>query len=325
VALAAVASCGLVRSIVGGPAPRLFNHQSHLERGVGCTDCHTGAEKEVRAGMPSKEFCMNCHEELDKDPAKSKEKKVAAFLDAAGNPEWSYFTRQSSEIRFSHAAHARPGVACAQCHAGIEKNVGLVPGMLQRMDSCVRCHAERAPAKNQCSTCHERLGPQVAPPNHAQLWTKLHGQCSRDGPEAATANDCQMCHRTDSCITCHSTQPPDDHTNFWRLRAHGLASSLDRSRCAACHASDFCVRCHRFAAPTSHVAGWNAPRDRHCTNCHLPLASSGSCAVCHQSTPGHALAPVMPSWHNPSLNCRACHGTSLKHPDNGDSCTACHR
>jgi hypothetical protein len=315
-----------MRSLVGTTAPeaRLFNHEAHLGRGIDCADCHAGGQKEIHAGMPTKEFCMNCHEDLDKDPAKPIQKKVAVFLDGSGNPQWSYFTRQSPEIRFSHASHAKSKITCLQCHPGIDKNTGLVPGLVQRMDSCVQCHAQQAPTKNECSTCHELLTVQVAPANHRQLWTQLHGQCSRDGRTVATANDCTLCHTTDACITCHSTVMPTDHTNFWRIRAHGLVASLDRSRCLVCHASDACVRCHRFTAPVSHVAGWSFPRDNHCYNCHVPLSTSGSCVVCHPSTPGHLTAPPMPSWHNPTMICRTCHALSLKHPDNGDSCTACH-
>jgi predicted CxxxxCH...CXXCH cytochrome family protein len=75
----------------------------------------------------------------------------------------------------------------------------------------------------------------------------------------------------------------------------------------------------------SHTAGWDCPRNRHCNGCHVPLQTSGSCFVCHKSTPGHDAAPSMPAWHNPGFNCRSCHAASLKHPDNGDSCLTCHR
>ncbi len=326
--LAGLAGCGLVRALAGGPAPRPFNHEAHTVRGIGCADCHETAEKEARAGMPSKAFCMNCHEDLDKDQEKPLEKKVAWFLDAAGEPAWAAFGRQSSEIKFSHKDHAAKGVACLSCHEGMDKDTGLVPaGKLQRMDSCVSCHSEKAPRKNDCATCHATLGPQVAPASHRQLWDKTHGRCAREGKAAATSNDCAMCHRQDSCANCHQTRPPADHNEFFRLRGHGIISSLDRDRCATCHTTDSCARCHQQTAPVSHTAGWGAFNQRHCTSCHVPLSpsTSGGCAVCHRSTPSHASAPPKPAWHTPVMNCRSCHAGSLKHPDNGDNCNSCHK
>jgi hypothetical protein len=157
------------------------------------------------------------------------------------------------------------------------------------------------------------------------MWTKLHGECSRSGRVAATANDCSMCHKTDAYTSCHQTQPPADRNNFWRIKAHGLAAGIDRSRCQTCQTTDSCVRCHQSTAPLSHLAGWNAPRDSHCAGCHVPLSRSESCAVCHRSTPGHDLAPPKPAWHTPAMLCRTCHAATLKHPDNGDTCNACHR
>jgi hypothetical protein len=303
----------------------MFNHQAHLDRGVGCLDCHGGAEREAHAGMPAKDFCMNCHEDLDKDPQKPLEKKVAWFLDAKGDPVWSQFTRQSEEIRFSHQPHAEKKVACSSCHAGIEKDTGLRPGLMLRMATCVECHEKSASAYNRCEDCHDRITRTTRPSNHDRLWTKLHGPCSRLGAGVATANDCAMCHEKDSCATCHQSQAPENHNAFWRLRGHGIAASVDRVRCQTCHTSDGCNRCHQETAPMSHTAGWDCPRNRHCTSCHVPLQTSGSCFVCHKSTPGHDSAPPMPAWHNPGLNCRSCHAASLPHPDNGDTCTSCHR
>jgi hypothetical protein len=75
-------------------------------RGISCADCHEGTEKEAKAGMPSKAFCMNCHDDLDKEKDKPLEKKVAWFLDGSGEPQWADFGRQKEEIKFSHAAHA---------------------------------------------------------------------------------------------------------------------------------------------------------------------------------------------------------------------------
>jgi hypothetical protein len=56
--------------------------------------------------MPSTAFCMNCHEDLDKEKDKPAEKKVAWFQDEKGEVRWADYGRQKDEIKFSHAAHA---------------------------------------------------------------------------------------------------------------------------------------------------------------------------------------------------------------------------
>ncbi len=321
------ASCTFFGSLwpSGAAAPRPFNHEAHIVRGPACADCHEKAEKEAVAGMPSKEFCMNCHEDLDKDPAKPLEKKVAWFLDPKGDPVWTAYTKQSPEIRFSHAAHAAKGVGCTSCHEGIDKDTGLVSGKLQRMASCTACHAEKAVAKNDCRTCHTQQDRLVPPKNHAQLWATMHGSAARVGGAFSTANQCALCHTNDACVTCHQTRMPRDHTEAWRHRPHGIAAGVDRQRCTVCHAADGCGRGHQETVPLSHGAGFGAPQNRHCTGCHLPVQQSAGCGVCHRSTPSHDASPPQPPWHTPAMNCRSCHAASLKHPDNGDNCAACHR
>jgi len=321
-----LSSCTLFQAVFppAPPKPRPFNHEAHIVRGVACADCHEGAEKEVRAGMPSKAFCMNCHEELDKEKDKPVEKKVAWFQNEEGELRWADYGKQKEDIKFSHADHAGK-VSCTGCHLEIDKNTGLIPTGPQRMTACVACHQEKAPSKLDCAVCHVSIDRLKKPDNHFQLWTKSHGASAREGAEVATTNNCSLCHQPKACVTCHQTVPPQDHTEFWRLRAHGIAVSLDRSRCTTCHTTDSCVACHKTTAPVSHRAGWNAPQDGHCRSCHLPLQTSGGCAVCHRDTPGHASAPPKPPWHTPAMICTSCHAATLKHPDNGDNCNACHR
>lgn len=318
------AACSFFPSVFteAPPPPRPFNHEAHIVRGVGCVDCHEGAEKEIKAGMPSKAFCMNCHEDLDKEKDKPLEKKVAWFVEDGGEVRWAEFGKQKPDIKFSHVAHAGKA-ACTDCHTGMDKNTGLVPAGPQRMAACMSCHQEKAPTKLDCAACHVSIDRLKKPDNHAQLWTKSHGGASRDG--GTTANQCSLCHQPQACVTCHQTVAPQDHTEFWRLRAHGVAVGLDRSRCTTCHTTDSCVACHSVTAPFSHRAGFNAPQNGHCRNCHLPLQTSGGCAVCHRETPGHASAPAKPPGHTPTMVCASCHGATLKHPNNGDNCNACHR
>jgi len=322
----------------------LVKHRAFSDgRAFACRDCHDASAPGYAFGLPT---CESCHRQVD-----------AAFVDRhvaqysadcfACHRQLEPFDHQVFPLTGRHA-----GVRCASCHAqqdfaqisaeciACHRDPEIHAGLFGK--DCAACHTINGwlPARLSkhdfpldhgsegeidCATCHTRIDRWTPPENHRQLWTQLHGACSRQGAEAATANDCSMCHRKDSCTECHQTQPPRDHTEYWRIQAHGMAAGIDRSRCQTCHASDSCDRCHQSTAPRSHTAGFNAPGNRHCAGCHVPLQTSGGCFVCHKSTPGHDSAPPKPAWHTPAMNCRSCHAASMKHLDNGDNCNACHR
>jgi hypothetical protein len=191
------------------------------------------------------------------------------------------------------------------------------------MDKCTECHASTK-TSNACGTCHREIRQDAAPQSHAHTWTKMHGQAVR-WPTGDMNDRCSLCHTESTCATCHSEQAPDNHNNFWRIKGHGIAAEMDRAGCGVCHRSDTCSRCHADTMPLSHTGSFGAPHDTHCLSCHFPLADNG-CVICHKGTPSHAMATPMPSWHNPGMNCRQCHGVTqaLPHVDDGSSCTMCH-
>jgi hypothetical protein len=152
----------------------------------------------------------------------------------------------------------------------------------------------------------------------------VHGETARARlPGAAT--DCALCHEESSCTSCHLSEPPRDHTQFWRRRGHAQIAAFDRQSCATCHDSDSCDRCHAEARPASHTARWGGVRNDHCFSCHLPLRAEG-CFTCHKQAGSHAQAPPRPSDHFPGMDCRQCHGRTapLPHADDGTDCTVCH-
>ncbi|MCG3133288.1 MAG: hypothetical protein HMLKMBBP_00413 [Planctomycetes bacterium] len=330
---AAVAAAGPAAAADAGVPKRIaFSHKFHLSRGTTCEDCHEGTETKDRAPMPALEFCMDCHEEIDaeKEPAKT----VAAFLDKkSGKPEWSRVTAQPKDIVFSHKTHlAGKKTACADCHRGIEESDAVSKQLFTDMDACMACHASKG-ATNECATCHSDMGPGWMPPSHQRAWDVMHGQAVRRGAPQGRLEDCALCHTDTTCRSCHSTQPPRDHTETWRAGGgHGLSAALDRERCQTCHQADTCNECHTSLRPRNHRGSWGAPRNAHCNGCHVPLASSGAedgCSVCHRGAPSHASAPRMPQNppHTPSMQCRQCHDgrPRLRHADNGMNCLSCHR
>jgi hypothetical protein len=313
----------------GEPARLAFPHARHGEDdGLECASCHRNALTADPAGMPSIQQCRLCHKEIDRD--KPPEKQAAAFFenDVLKGPS---LTKLPSEIVFSHLLHASTEhIECAECHGDVAKSDAVTADVHVSMAKCTACHArnaERGAAWGKdCAVCHKEIRADRAPPSHATDWKREHGRTVQrlGGPEAAS---CTLCHARSACTTCHRTEQPDDHTNYWRRRGHGVAVAVDRDRCTTCHQADACERCHSQTAPLSHSAGWGSPSDRHCITCHFPLGGGTGCIVCHRGAPSHALAAPMPPDHTPAMNCRQCHGhgAPLPHPDKGDQCTACHK
>ncbi len=311
--------------IFGRPPGPVFPHDKHIEE-VDCTTCHEGVEDRADAGFPpSEKGCMLCHTEIDK--GKPFDKTVAAFL-VDGKPRWA--KRQvayssESEVRFDHSKHVEAEVECKTCHGPVLTGSG--PGLRIHGGKarCKDCHS-KLERGNDCTVCHKTLRMDQMPPSHKRGWERRHGLESDRMIEGTGETTCAQCHREQTCTTCHQTQAPRSHTNYWRQRGHGVMVSLDRRSCATCHRSDFCNRCHQNTAPRSHRATWGSPQNGHCVGCHLPLQGEG-CFTCHKGTPSHQLAAPLPGGHLPSMNCRQCHGLTapLPHPDNGSTCTSCHK
>ncbi|MFH1017838.1 MAG: hypothetical protein V1798_06595 [Pseudomonadota bacterium] len=180
---------------------------------------------------------------------------------------------------------------------------------------------------SDCTECHEPgTSRDTKPEWHDPIFQRDHGLLIRK-IGMRTGNLCTVCHTQAKCTECHMQEKPRDHTQFFRLKAHGLEVGLNRSRCMTCHQADTCEACHRETRPLSHLAAWASPSNRHCLSCHYPLGSAGAqaCAVCHFTSPAHSSQPSQPSnaLHSTGAECRSCH-FPLHHPDNGMNCVTCH-
>lgn len=304
-----------------------FNHKVHIETAhLRCEDCHkAGAEGEPT--LPQLDFCGDCHDEFEEN------QKILDYLAKVkarpAEQRWVIYTVQDPEVKFSHVAHVSSNaVACDACHGDVANSTATGPWVVPKMGTCVDCHRESEQASTDCATCHVRRRRDVPPKDHRQGWEWEHGKLARHGDlDTLLSGRCSYCHQRDTCVECHRNVQPRSHTNFFRLRGHGLDASNDRSQCAVCHKPDMCVRCHESTRPDSHRGPFASPQNTHCLECHLPLQDE-SCSVCHKQTPSHALAPPKSPRHpNTGLNCRQCHGTTaaMPHADNGTNCNLCHQ
>jgi len=136
------------------PQPIAFNHSKHVENGVGCTDCHAGAQDSTRATLPEISTCLTCHESpLTQSP---EEAKIRAAAAAGTELRWTQITRVPPHVFFSHRRHTQAGkVDCAVCHGAMQKATAPPKGQFRRldMDDCLGCHAQRG-VKTDCNDCH---------------------------------------------------------------------------------------------------------------------------------------------------------------------------
>ncbi len=315
------------------PAPTgpRIDHESHLDKGLECADCHNKDAKEGEPFDPKPivyAVCQECHDEEDAE--KPEEKKIKnLFFAADGAPRWSRAVEKyDPEIRFRHGDHV-PKKDCKVCH-GEMKGSERIQGRMFWMDSCMACHLQNS-VSNACETCHLQIRQDVAPLSHHHLWKERHGDLAHSKLERQEGR-CDLCHTQPQwCEKCHREEPPKSHTNLWRQRTHGVMAAIDRTSCQTCHTTDYCQRCHMETEPRSHRSAlWEGTVNTHCAQCHFPIRLEESCRICHRQDPQHDTAPDMPSWHLPSMNCRSCHTPTgngappLLHVDNGMQCTFCH-
>lgn len=159
VALALLAATGIGPSSAPPPLvvqPLPFNHQRHVEEGVGCTDCHSRAAIAAKAGHPLLKACVLCHQEQKGESAA--EAKLREFITAKTEVPWVRVNRLVGHVYFSHEAHVTRGqMDCAECHGDMKsKTTPTTASQIDHLDmrACMECH-ERRGAANDCITCHQ--------------------------------------------------------------------------------------------------------------------------------------------------------------------------
>src|SRR5262249_758844 len=102
--------------------PLDFPHKIHQvdEIGIECRESHTGVAGGPRAGIPSINFCMTCHE----DVGNASDPRIQMLRDHAKRGEdlaWQrvYGFFDEAHVRFNHAPHIRANVSCSTCHGNV--------------------------------------------------------------------------------------------------------------------------------------------------------------------------------------------------------------
>ncbi|MFH1378292.1 MAG: hypothetical protein ABIH86_06030 [Planctomycetota bacterium] len=279
---------GLDKIIVTGrnPIQPTIAMGKHIERGAPCLTCHPGAKNEKKAGIASADYCISCHAGL---PSGFMFEEGGEFINVDGTLKTRVQAILPSNVSFSHANHKEH--ECAVCHGDIEKDDYSMSDLASRYENCRRCHTD-GDASDGCEMCHTSFDPKRRPHSHSLGWERSHGrEVSLSGGIDTARESCAKCHGADYCASCHSTNKPENHSEFWDRAGHGLVAAMDRSRCAACHTQDACVRCHQGYAPPMPVDGDHVgsmmPSGCFAIGCH-PEKTAGhvilteNCGICHR-------------------------------------------
>jgi hypothetical protein len=260
-------------------------HQPHSAR-VDASDC-TGCHQEVRKGegrlKPPVPFDTTkaLRQSLRLvEPGRSRGQGDSPPSD--GPPGSSITPTASPSDTFSHQRHRK--LACITCHSTTSRRSDLT---FQPPRGCQICH-HQAPARSECSTCHEpgevgSAGPltvEIAVPNHAPRPRPVIFEHSEHGKLA-----CAQCHTTPvsldpepralACVACHD----DHHTARTDCAACHQTAQINPAHAAPVDAHGGCVECHDQSTITKLT-----PARSFCLSCHSSSVdhyTPKECSQCH--------------------------------------------
>ncbi len=137
--------------------PVAYSHSVHIEAGMNCLYCHSGANRAPIAGAPSVQKCMGCHEVIAPE---NEEVQIVADYWQRGEPiPWERVNHQPDFVYFSHQPHVNSGLACENCHGEVSTMDLAEPVVEMDMGWCLDCHAQQhediAPHLWDCLVCHK--------------------------------------------------------------------------------------------------------------------------------------------------------------------------
>jgi len=141
---------------VAPPAPAQpipYSHKRHHALGFECRQCHVNPEEGTLMTYPPTAICMSCHQSVSADrPAI---KKLAGFASSGAPVPWVRVYAVPDYVFWSHGAHLRAKVACAECHGDVaQRDVITQETDVVTMLGCRRCHDQRQ-VFTDCGDCHE--------------------------------------------------------------------------------------------------------------------------------------------------------------------------
>ena len=227
--------------------------------------------------------------------------------------------RKGGPTAFPHRKHVLAGVACTNCHRGMDKDDGTALHVPDDA-TCTKagCHVKPHDT-NPCLGCHAAegaLGELAEARDHLKFDHQRHvprvnGNCVRCHQGVAEGDDhlrpamatCFKCHDHEAnedarqCDACHkdlesSGEMPATHLAHdgdW-MREHGTRAASSADLCETCHTQRFCASCHgktvaalpaqlHFDDPFTPSVHRAGFQSRHSLEAK---ADPGACQTCHQ-------------------------------------------
>lgn len=265
------------------PAQQLsirFNHRLHVrDLKLACTDCHRRAATSTQSSdslLPAPTRCDGCHKSDHRDL----NLVTSSGGDFIGDCAYCHIGYQAEmgnrvarqqmpapHLKFSHQAHARRNIGCAQCHGQVQNIELATRDQLPTMRGCFGCHQMPEPARGEasgeCTSCHlsdaagrmrtEFAEGRLEPPNW--LFNAGHDADFLRRHKFVAGNDsqfCTSCHSEKYCTDCHDgrVRPRNIHPNDY-LTLHAVDARQNDTQCGSCHrAQSFCLGCHQRAGVT---------------------------------------------------------------------------
>lgn len=134
------------------PQPIQYSHKVHVTQNrIDCRFCHSSATKSRYAGIPSVEKCMICHRVIAVDHPEVR--KIAQYWRERKAIPWTRVTEFPDHSYFPHYRMVNAGIACLECHPGMDRAGVAVQKREFTMGFCMACHRKRN-VSIDCWTCH---------------------------------------------------------------------------------------------------------------------------------------------------------------------------
>ena len=270
----------------------LFDHKKHVDRNIGCAQCHGAVDKielATRDQLPRMLGCFGCHQMPD-SASRGEAKSSCDTCHERGDHGTLIKTMFASGTllppRWLHNSEHTPDF--------IERHRTIAADDSQ---FCANCHKE-----DFCTDCHDgRVRPRTV---HPSDYLNMHAIEAR-----METQKCTSCHREQSfCIDCHmragvaESSPPSDKESarfhppksIWsdpprKPGHHAFEAERNLNACVSCHVERDCVTCHGALGvgggfdphKTGFVAGCATQfrrNPRPCFTCHEP--TDGVLAQC---------------------------------------------
>ena len=178
-----------------GPVqPIPFNHRFHsTDLRIDCMYCHSGTERSVSGVVPPLEVCMGCHRIAGTGLPPIEE--LRGYAQRNEPVPWRWVNKLPEFVQFSHQAHLRNAIDCAECHGPVEEMDRVYQWAPLTMGWCLECH-RGAPRDTDFATDHvlSTLHPPPRAPEDRQEDSFYPKNIDSQYGDFRGPTDCAACH-----------------------------------------------------------------------------------------------------------------------------------